>query len=468
MQELLETFGVAQLRPGQQKALAALWEGLDVLAVMPTGSGKSLIYQVGACTVEGLTLVVSPLISLMVDQVSRLQGGAVQATYLASSLEPQEKARRVERLKQNHYKLLFVAPERLYSRSFRNLLTQLDIGLLAIDEAHCISQWGHDFRPDYRRLKALRQQLGNPVTVALTATATPDVQEDIVNSLGIPKAVRVVTGFDRSNLSLAVLPCEGESQKQRALVALVKAHPEEALIVYVGTRAQAEEVTALLTDLRPTICYHGGLSAAARSRAQTRFSGETAPVVVATNAFGMGIDRPDIRLVVHYSMPGTLEAYYQEVGRAGRDGELARAVLLYDRDDRRLQDWFILRAFPTLEGLRKAHRSIANGRNLHRLNRVAVAQLEKAGLVVRGRSSHFTALPWRPELLADQLKASETYRAHRRGQLQLMVDFAKSKSCRRLVIVGHFGQQEVEPIAPCCDNCDRLGEKAREKGNGPR
>ncbi|TVQ90425.1 MAG: ATP-dependent DNA helicase RecQ [Deltaproteobacteria bacterium] len=343
---LLERFGFPGFRPGQKQIIQHVVSGGDALVVMPTGAGKSLCYQVPALARGGLAIVVSPLIALMKDQVDALTEHGVRATFLNSSLSSEAYAERVEALRRGEVELLYVAPER-FSPAFLDFLSALDIRLLAVDEAHCLSQWGHDFRPDYLRLGKVRASLGDPATLALTATATPEVQRDIVSTLRLEQGRVFVRGFDRENLILDVIQVRGRAEKDALLAELVDPGPA---LVYAATRKHVERATRALREsgVRAGF-YHAGLDSEARTRVQEDFMNGVLPVVVATNAFGMGIDKRDIRAIIHYDLPGTVEAYYQEIGRAGRDGRMSRAVLLFNKGDRRVQQFFIDNSHPPVE-----------------------------------------------------------------------------------------------------------------------
>jgi ATP-dependent DNA helicase RecQ len=343
---LKATFGHVSFRDGQEEVVRAVAAGEDTLVVMPTGAGKSLCYQLPALAIDGATLVVSPLIALMKDQVDSLQARGIAATCINSSVSPADRRDRIQGLIQGRWKLVYVAPERFTPR-FLDQIRDASIGLLAIDEAHCVSEWGHDFRPDYLRLGSVRKQLGEPPTVALTATATPEVQRDIVRLVGIDGGRRFVRGFDRKNISLTVHECSGGPQKLSMLPELLQGGPA---LVYCATRKNVEKVVRSLRDAGIQAgMYHGGMEHQDRVQVQDAFMGGRVPVVVATNAFGMGVDKADIRCIVHYDIPGSVEAYYQEIGRAGRDGRPARAVLLFHPSDRRIQEFFVRSAHPEPE-----------------------------------------------------------------------------------------------------------------------
>ncbi|MFC6314799.1 DNA helicase RecQ [Lapidilactobacillus achengensis] len=337
---LEEKFGYDQFRPGQAKAIDKVLAGENVLALMPTGGGKSLCYQIPALLLPGITLVVSPLISLMKDQVDALQENDIAATFINSSLSFPEIQERLQLAAQGAIKVLYLAPERLDSDGFRHQLARLQISLIAVDEAHCISQWGHDFRPSYLSLApALAELPSQPPVIALTATATEQVAADICQRLRIPAANEVKTGFARDNLAFQVVR---DQDQDRFLLDYLKLNPDQAGIIYASTRKETERLTQLLQRHKiSAACYHGGLSDVARRQAQEDFLYDRVNVMVATNAFGMGIDKSNVRFVIHAQIPGSLEAYYQEAGRAGRDGLPSDAILLFKSQDIQVQHFFI-------------------------------------------------------------------------------------------------------------------------------
>jgi len=343
LRELLKIhFDYTSFLPGQEAAIDNILQGQATIVILPTGGGKSLIYQLPALVLDGITVVVSPLIALMKDQVDSLERVGIPATFINSALSSLEIARRLQQLKTGIYKIVYIAPERFYNFNFINELKQLKVSLFAIDEAHCISQWGHDFRPSYLRLKEAIKLVGSPPVVALTATATPEVRDDIVKQLGLKDARLVITGFIRPNLQFAVVPATN-GQKIENIVNLLTTNSELGTgIIYVGTRAKADEILEVLIDNDiKAVAYHAGMDSDSRAWVQEQFMGGEAQVVVATNAFGLGINKKNIRFVVHHDMPGTIEAYYQEAGRAGRDGQTSFCVLFYHQQDRYLREFFI-------------------------------------------------------------------------------------------------------------------------------
>lgn len=352
----LDRFGLSSFRPGQRDVIQSVVDGHDCVCIMPTGGGKSLCYQLPSVAREGTTLVISPLIALMKDQVDALLALGIRATFINSSLTGSEQYERVQAMAAGAYELVYVAPERLRNAKFLEAVRAMKLQLLAVDEAHCISEWGHDFRPDYARLGRFRERLDNPQTIALTATATPTVRNDVVKLLGLAEPKTFITGFARPNLRFEVQQANSDTEKDQILLDFLRAN-EGAGIIYAATRKRCEElVDRISPSFRRTFgVYHAGLTPDERRRVQEEFMEGTKEIIVATNAFGMGIDKAALRFVVHYNMPKTLEAYYQEAGRAGRDGLPSRCLMLYGYSDQKIQEYFIDSAYPSPDVVAKVY-----------------------------------------------------------------------------------------------------------------
>jgi ATP-dependent DNA helicase RecQ len=401
---LHEHFGFEDFREGQREVITAILEGRDTVVVMPTGGGKSLCYQLPALMKPGATIVVSPLIALMKDQVDALAARNLPATFINSSITFEEQKARIQGVRRGLYKLVYVAPERFRSAHFVETLRSIDISLFAVDEAHCISQWGHDFRPDYLRLRASIEEIGRPQIAALTATATPYVRSDIIEQLKLNEPRAFVSGFDRPNLSISVVHTQKEREKITHIKALAAA-PGGSGIIYTSTRKAVEQVAGRLQGAGLNVIgYHAGMDEASRTKAQDDFMSGRVQMIVATNAFGMGIDKPDIRFVVHHHLPGSIEAYYQEIGRAGRDQLPSSCVLLFNYADKRTQDYFIEGSYPPPEIVARVYQAlVATSQKRIELsvseiaaraavrNEMAVQSaliiLEKAGHIERGSSN---------------------------------------------------------------------------------
>ena len=388
---LKSRFGYDEFRPLQADIIQTVLDGNDALVLMPTGGGKSLCYQLPALCLDGLTLVVSPLIALMKDQVDALRANGVAAAFINSTVPPREGRGILADARAGRIKILYIAPERLAVPGFTEFLGSVDVSQIAIDEAHCISEWGHDFRPDYRNLHVLRERFPDTPVMALTATATAQVRNDIVGQLAIPRARQFVASFDRRNLTYYVRPKRGAFE---ALLNLLRQHADGSAIVYCLSRQNAEDLAADLTDQGiQALPYHAGLDPATRRTTQERFIRDEVPVVAATIAFGMGIDKPDVRLIVHFHLPKTLEGYYQETGRAGRDGLPSTCVLFYGASDRYALSGFI-------------------------------------------------------EQIQD-----ETERARARHKLQQMIRYCQLQTCRRAFLLDYFGEAYDQAACGGCDVC---------------
>ncbi|HEX7173997.1 MAG TPA: RecQ family ATP-dependent DNA helicase [Pyrinomonadaceae bacterium] len=457
---LREHFGFEGFREGQREVIESILEGHDTVVVMPTGGGKSLCFQLPAMMREGATLVVSPLIALMKDQVDALHARGLPATFINSSIDFEEQRARITGMREGRFKLVYVAPERFRSQHFVETLLRAGVSLFAIDEAHCISQWGHDFRPDYLRLKSFLEQIGRPQTVALTATATPYVRADIIEQLSLRDPRAFVSGFDRPNLSIGVVHTQKERDKTARVKALANAYEGGSGIVYSSTRKSVEQVAQRMKEARlSVVAYHAGMADDERVRAQDDFMSGRVQMIVATNAFGMGIDKPDIRFVAHHHLPGSIEAYYQEIGRAGRDGLNSTCMLLFNYADKRTQDYFIEGSYPPPEVIAKVYEALV-GTGQRRIelstreiaaragvrNEMAVQSslvvLEKAGHVERGAGAENRATV---RLLVSAQEARDAANSRRsallkQGLLGLLGGFDLSQRAETDIDVAEMGE----------------------------
>ncbi|HEY8460731.1 MAG TPA: RecQ family ATP-dependent DNA helicase [Blastocatellia bacterium] len=465
-------FGFSRFREGQADVIEAVLAGQDVIVVMPTGGGKSLCYQLPALLFPGVSLVVSPLIALMKDQVDALNARDIAATYINSSLSYEDQLARLRGMSRGQYRLVYIAPERFRNARFVDSLRGLRVSLFAVDEAHCISQWGHDFRPDYLRLREAANALGRPPLIALTATATPQVRSDIAAQLGLKKASIFVAGFDRHNLTLRVEPCKSDNDRLAAAYQIAQRAGGPG-IIYCSTRRAVDEVSGRLQRMGLNVgAYHAGLDEAKRARMQDCFMAGDLDAIVATNAFGMGVDKSDIRFVTHYNLPGSIEAYYQEVGRAGRDGLPSICALLFNYVDTRTHEFFIEGSYPPRQTIEQVYACLLGmGLEIVQLPASALASrvgcrneiainsaliyLEKAGHIARqqGRDPAIRMIDRAPvaDLRVDWNDIA-LHEAAERRKLREMVNFAYHEKCLRQFILRYFGDRKE--AANCrCSNC---------------
>jgi len=472
---LVERFGHEDFQEGQWESIAALLAGRDALVVMPTGSGKSIVYQLPALMLPGLTVIVSPLIALMKDQQDKLASHGVDALAMHSHLSTAESRDTQQRMEDGTGEILYLTPERFKDREFFERLLTRKVSLFVIDEAHCVSQWGHDFRPDYLVLGSIAKRLGRPPILALTATATDTVRQDIARQLGMRDPHITITGFARPNLRFEVSRTVNPQVKDAELERILE-NTSGSGIIYVATIKEAERLYETLREKHPVGMYHGKMPAADRKAMQDAFMADEIIAMIATNAFGLGIDKHDLRFIVHYHFPGSVEAYYQEAGRAGRDGDTATCTLLYRVEDRRIQSYFLGGKYPEVqEAARVALMleqypmltpvpllELANRADVpSRKARISLILLKRHGLVREHRggswerlADHLTAV----DLSAD-LHSYEERRERDRHALEMIIEYAQTARCRTRYILEYFGEQ-VNAGWRChhCDACDAIDE----------
>ncbi|MDQ2817358.1 MAG: ATP-dependent DNA helicase [Candidatus Eremiobacteraeota bacterium] len=487
-------FGYESFQSGQEEVIRRVLAGNDTLAILATGAGKSLCYQLPALLLSGTTVVVSPLIALMKDQLDMLADAGIGSTIaLNSTLTDEQEAQNLELIARGNLKLIYVTPERLEDESFVDALKRLHVPLFVVDEAHCISQWGHDFRPAYLNLGRVIAALNHPTVLALTATATPSVREDILTQLNIPHAKAIVRGFDRPNLVYEVARAGSDEDKLRMIKKKLSGPLAGCLgIIYTATIKNTYTVAQYLREglgIEAEV-YHSKLQKADRDRVHDRFMNEDVKIVVATNAFGLGIDKANIRFVIHYDLPGSVEAYTQEAGRAGRDGEESTCLLAYRQSDTRVQNYFLTGKYPDVEEVQKVFGTLQyferqdNGVSLTDLRRISqlpltklkviLALLKKGGFIRNVSKTTYGLSPLLKTKLEMTLNLAsyETKRSYDQSKLAMMLQYCETQSCRRKFILNYFGEDYDTINCGACDNCrGRTGqvgvlEPTRQLGQG--